>query len=325
MLRTVLKYVLIGMVLLVIIGWLWSGGWRGVTSFVRTIPNPLDILFGTSTSTYEVRLPWAIGVPQGPDIELYLNEGAASYDAGTPEEQLAELESAYKTLQEEVAKQARSPHAGKVKLYRASATESSASDEHVVLEAHSGVSLQGWSLASMVSGVRVMLPYATPLYRQNSVNTAYPVVMEPGTTAIVATGFSPAGVSLRENRCMGYLSSSLNFSPRIEHSCPSPSDGMALTDQNLQRYGGECIDYVRTMPQCTTPSTIPASLSAACRIYVANTFTYNGCIDAHRAQSGFESDTWRLYIGSAGEIWRNEHDAIRLLDERGLTVDAIIY
>jgi hypothetical protein len=176
----------------------------------------------------------------------------------------------------------------------------------------------------MLSGVRVMLPYATPLYRHSAANTAYPVVLESGATAVVTTGFSPAGVSFRENRCMGYLSS-MSFSPRIERSCPSPAESIALTDQNLQRYGGECIDYVRTLPQCTTPSTIPHSLSAACRIYVANTFSYNGCVDAYKNQSGFEEGTWRLFIGSAGEIWRNEHDAIRLLDERGLTVDAIIY
>ncbi len=323
MVRTVLKYVLIGMVVLIVVGWLWGGGWRGIVSFVRTIPNPIDILWGTSTSTYEVRLPWAIDIPHGPDIELYVDAGTG-YTATSPEERVAELEAAYKALQDEVAKKSRSPHAGKVALYRANATEPNVNDEYVVLEARGDVSLQGWSLASMVSGVRVMLPYATPLYRQGTVNTAYPVVLKAGTRAIVSTGFSPAGVSFRENRCSGYLSS-LNVNPRIEQSCPSPAESIALTDQNLQRYGGECIDYVRTLPQCTTPSTIPTSLSAACRIYVANTFSYNGCVDAHKTQGGFEEGAWRLYVGSAGEIWRNEHDAIRLLDERGLTVDAIIY
>jgi hypothetical protein len=106
MVRTVLKYVVLGMVLLLVVGWLWGGGWRGIVSFVRTIPNPIDILWGTSTSTYEVRLPWAIDVPHGPDIELYLREGAG-YSAASPEEQIVELESAYKALQGEVARQSR--------------------------------------------------------------------------------------------------------------------------------------------------------------------------------------------------------------------------
>ena len=100
---------------------------------------------------------------------------------------------------------------------------------------------------------------------------------------------------------------------------------MSLTDQNLQRYGGDCVDYIRALPQCTLPTTIPTSLEPACRIYIANTFSYNGCVQAHRYERDYSLETWRLYLGASRELWANNHDVIRLLDERGQLVASITY
>lgn len=329
MVRTILKYVAISMVVLVAIAWLWSGGYRSIVSFVRTLANPIDIIWGTSTSTYEVVLPWQIPIPQGADIELLMSEGAGYEQPMSAEDRLDDLRAQYDALSEEAAKQTRSPHFGKVSLSRSFASEADASREYVVISAHSvprgGISTQGWSLASMVSGVRVMLPMAASELREGALTNIQPVVLRSGESIIVTSGFSPTGASFRENRCMGYLSSAYNFDPPLSSTCPAPSETLALTDQNLQRYGGDCIDYVRSIPQCGRPTTIPISLPAACRIYIANTFSYNGCVDAQRTQADFGLDTWRLFIGSASELWGNGHDSIRLLDEYGRTIDAVIY
>lgn len=327
MVRTVLKYVAIGMVLLLVLAWLWAGGGAQIVRFVRTIPNPIDIIWGNSTSTYKIDLPWQVPIPQGPDIELLAAEGQEAYESTSGEERLQELQEQYASLKSESDKLGRSPYYGKVSLSRAQATESNAASEYVMLSAYgsSDVSLGGWSLMSMLTGNRVGIPLAASTYELGALNSVSPVVLEPGMSAIVATGFSPAGVSFRETRCTGYLAQLQSFDPPLANACPSPSETMSLTDQNLQRYGGDCIDYVRALPQCTFPTTIPTSLAAACRIYVANTFSYNGCVQAHRGTPGFRLDTWRLYIGSAYELWGNTHEVIRLLDESGRTVDSITY
>lgn len=327
MIRTVLWYVLIGMVLLLAGAWLWLGGASRVASFVKTIANPFDIIFGTSTSTYKVELPWQLPVPQGPDIEGLANEGEA-YENANAEDRLDEIQRQYNTLQSDVAKLGRSPYAGRVSLSRAAATEGAVSQEYLVLESYGGsgsVSLGGWSLISMLSGAIAPIPLAAPVYEHGVLNSVRAVSLEPGMSAVVMTGPSPAGVSFRETRCTGYLAQNQSFEPPLANACPSPAESMSLTDQNLQRYGGDCIDYVRSIPQCSYPTTIPVSLPAACRIYIANTFSYNGCVQTYRHQPDFALDTWRLYLGSSVELWGNTHDVIRLLDENGQTVDSITY
>lgn len=325
MIRTILLWVTVGMVLLIALAWLWSGGYRSIFNFIQKLSNPVDLVWGSGEGDYTVNLPWQVPIPHGADIELYLEDGGSGGAGDT----LDALQSEYDALNNEVARQARSPYYGYVSLSRGTATDNNPATEHLVLYANgigsNSVSLHGWSLMSMLSGVRVQIPLATPLYRHGVIQTVQPAILEPGTTAIIATGFSPVGVSFRENRCTGYLAQSLTFDPALANACPSPSESMSLTDQNLQRYGGDCIDYVRSIPQCTFPTSIPASLSTACRIYVANTFSYNGCIDAMRNQRDFNLDTWRMYISSPRELWLNTHDSIRLLDENGRTVDSITY
>lgn len=327
MVRTILKYVAIGMVFLIIAAWLWSGGYRAVIDFVRTVPNPIDIIWGNSTSTYQVKLPWQIDVPQGPDIELLLDDADGTYADMSAEEKLVELQGQYDALKAEADRQVRSQWYGQVGLSRASATESDPSSEYVVLDARgsSAMSLQGWTLASSLTGIRVMIPPAAPVYQQGVLNTIQPVVLNPGESAIVVSGASPIGFSFRETKCTGYLSQSISFDPPVANSCPSPAETMSLTDQNLQRYGGDCVDYIRALPQCTLPSTIPTSLEPACRIYIANTFSYNGCVQAHRYERDYSLETWRLYLGASRELWANNHDVIRLLDERGQLVASITY
>lgn len=324
MLRTVIKWVLIGMLVLLAALWLYSGGFTQIVRFVRTIPNPIDIIWGNSTSTYEVLLPWQIDVPHGADIDALVEQGnsyAGSSDDAL-QQQLARDEEAKRAA--EAAQ--RSPHYGKVSLSIASAREGVQS-EHIVLSARTstGVQISGWSIQSSLTGARATIPLGSPLYAHGALNGVRAVVLESGMSAIIATRVSPVGVSFLENRCTGYLAQVQDFEPPLANSCPSPAESMPLNEENLVRYGGDCIDHVRTIPHCTSQTHAPASLSKACHSFIANTFTYNGCAQAHRNESSFLLDTWRLYLGQSKELWRNDHDAIRVYDEYGRLVASVTY
>lgn len=329
MLWSVLKYVAVAIALLLIILWLWAGGASAIVRFVKTIPNPIDIIWGNSTSTYQVLLPWQIPIPQGPDISGLVEN--AGDDTSAHQDQLNNLQEQYNQLSQEAQKRqvsgVTSPYANAISLSASAASESNPSDEFLIIESRGGgaVSLTNWSLMSMLSGVRVFLPAAAAPYIQGAVNGTRPVSLTPGGTVIVTTGASPLGVSFQENKCTGYLSQHQSYEPSLQNACPSAPDLMPLTEQNLKTYGEQCVDYVRSIPQCTFPSEVPASLSSACKSFIINNLSYNGCINAYQGQSDFAFDTWHLYLGYGKELWNNRHDVIRLLDEAGRTVDSVTY
>lgn len=309
--------------------WLYAGGYREIVSFVRTIPNPVDIIWGTSTSTYRIKLPWEVAIPQGPDISGY----ATDEDGRDPSEQLADLEDQYKELEAKSKKLriygAPSSYAGRVVLSAGNATESDYGKEYIELSADSGnssaVDLAGWSLQSMVSGIRVSIPPAALPFILGTVNSMNTVLLAPGEAVIVTSGPSPVGASFRENICTGYLSQLQDFDPPLANACPPDSKLAPMTPENLKRYGSECFDYIQNLPQCNFPQRMPAELSSACRAFVTNVFSHNGCVNAFRTTSTFALDTWRLFVGSRSALWSDSHDIIRLLDADGRTVDVLSY
>src|SRR3989344_2077555 len=108
-----------------------------------------------------------------------------------------------------------------VTLSQAAATESATAHEYLELDAREGisaVSLTGWSLQSMVSGVRIPIPGAATPFIIGIVNQLPPVVLAPGQTALVVTGASPVGVSFRENRCTGFLEQVQSFDPALANA-----------------------------------------------------------------------------------------------------------
>ncbi|MEK7093142.1 MAG: hypothetical protein AAB927_01520 [Patescibacteria group bacterium] len=322
MIRTVVKWVLISAVILLILLWLWAGGFTSVRNFVRTIPNPLDIIWGNATSTYQINLPWQQAIPQGPDISGLTDAGDAQLDQ-TPDEQSGTTGATAQT-----SYGVPSPYRGMVTLSQANATESGTAHEYIGLDAREGISavpLTGWSLQSMVSGVRVPIPGAAAPFIIGVVNQLSPVVLSPGHSALVVTGPSPVGVSFRENRCTGFLEQVQSFEPSLANACPASSELAPLTAENLHQYGSDCMDFARSLPQCSFPTNLPSSLTPGCRAYLVNTFTYSNCVDIERSRSSFELDTWRIYLSSASELWDNQHDIIRLLDAQGRTVAAISY
>ena len=321
MIRTVVRWVLIAAVVVLILWWLWVGGFSAVANFIRTIPNPIDIIWGNATSSYAVNLPWQSAIPQGPDISGLTDTGDAQLDqtSDTAQQSGNVTQINYGTP---------SPYRGMITLSQANATESGTAHEYVELDAREGISpisLTGWSLQSMVSAVRVPIPGAAAPFISGVVNQLSPVVLSPGQVALVVTGPSPVGVSFRENRCTGFLEQVQSFDPALSNACPASSELAPLTPENLHQYGSDCMDYARSLPQCSFPTNPPSWLTPGCRAFVLNTFTYSTCVDRERSLPSFELDTWRIYLASASELWDNQHDIIRLLDAQGRTVDVVSY
>lgn len=329
MIKRVLITVGVVMVITLIALWLWLGGAARIAQFVRSMSNPIDILLGTAKGTYEIHLPGELSAPQGADISQFTD----GYDSSSPESDLDTLEDRYESIKKQADELKNygepSPYRGRVKLSKGDAEASAPGDEYVVLDASawnsSPVSLANWSLQSMLTGVRVLIPQAATPLVHGAVNTVHTVSLAPGETAFITTGPSPAGVSFRENKCTGYLEQLQDYEPTLTNACPNPSDAMRLTAGNIHQYGEDCVDFVASLPQCQFPERVPTSLSPSCRIMLANTFSYNGCVATYRNERDFDLDTWRLYLALGTEQWRNRHDIIRLLDAEGKTVDAVSY
>lgn len=326
----ILLYLVIAMLLSLTALWIWSGG----IAAISRVAGEAKASGGAFTILDSFRLPWQ---------DELLDQYGAGFDTPTSspespqaqatEEDLSTLESEYERLQSaaersEVFGQP-SPYRGSVYLRITAATAGNPSDEYVTLEAAQGeqspVSLRGWSLTSLLTGVRVYLPDAASPFIGGVINNVDIVALGAGERALVSSGHSPVGVSFRENVCTGYLSQLQTFRPPLANACPRADEVVPLSAGSLQRHGAECVDYIHRIPSCTFAMNVPADLPPNCKAFIANTFSHNGCVNASRSLPRFTLDTWRLYLGSSVELWKNNHDVIRLLDERGLTVDAIVY
>ena len=202
--------------------------------------------------------------------------------------------------------------------------------EHIeaeaALENTAPIGIAGWSLQSAYTGVRPYIQQGASPFLMGTVNNLSPIQLAPGQSALVNSGVSPVGVSFRENICTGYLGQLQSFTPPLPSSCPSPSSQLPLTPDNLKSYGEICFDYLQTIPLCEAPlNNIPSNLPSSCQYFVAEALSYNGCVARNRSRASFAGDSWRIYLNSNAELWRNSHDIIRLLDADGRTVDVLTY
>ncbi|OGG58670.1 hypothetical protein A2853_02810 [Candidatus Kaiserbacteria bacterium RIFCSPHIGHO2_01_FULL_55_17] len=331
-----IKKILIGFaiatVVILFLLWLATGGFREVAGIARGITSPLTADFWSGLSLSQLRLPWQPEPVRGPDISGG-NPAGEGGETQTTEEELASAQKEYddmmKKLQDAQTFGEPSPFRGQVTLAQGGAVESSPSAEHVILEAawnnSAPVSISGWSVQSALTGIRSYFPRGADPFVMGAVNTQTDIYLAPGGSASVTSGPSPVGTSLRENLCTGYLSTLQTFVPSLSRNCPAPSDSLPLTAENLRTYGDACLDFVETLPPCTFPSETPPNISSACRIFLMNNISYNGCVQNYRHTSGFTRDSWRIYLNAYGELWRNSHDIIRLLDSEGRTVDVVSY
>lgn len=332
MFRQVLIWLLVFIIIAALILWVIGGGPRSAVeniSSISFVPKAKD--------EAGFKLPWqpaelfpTIDIS---DALLVGDDSPASLAAAQAE--LLTLQDEYDRLTKETASVRMfgtpSPYAGHITLtdrigaVRATETHAEILELSADYQNTAPVSLAGWSLESALSGTRVYIPQAASVFLMGAANTLGPVSLEPGTIALLTSGPSPVGVSFRENTCSGYLNQFQTFEPPIYELCPSPSSVLPLTEENLMRYGDGCFDVLNTIPVCRFPSDLPHTAWPSCRTHLSNVLSYNGCVSSERTQASFSGKTWRLFLGAQSELWRNTHDAIRLLDAEGKTVDVFVY
>ena len=325
MIKRVLIISLVVFIIALIIFWFITGGWAAAARTARSLGNPLELIFGTSTSGSFIKLPWQPPeLVRGPDIADYADEADARILASGDEDQFANTPPAPRGGFGDA-----SVYAGKVFIKESNATESGVSLEFIQLTASDNnsqpVPVMNWTLQSAVSGARAIIPAAAPFFVLGVVNPVQSVYLEPGASIFITTGASPVGTSFRENICSGYLSELHTFTPELANECPTPPEMLPMNADNLRTYGSSCFDYLDTLTQCHFPATLPGELSSACRSFISNTMSYNGCINASRDRVPFALPAFRTYLGLRAELWSNSHDVIRLIDEQGRTVDVLTY
>lgn len=320
-------FVVIGLLIL----WILNGGIGRVYNGVKNFT-----FFATSTESMGAgfTLPWQPDglLPRITEKDLFPSGG---YEMpGTPEAELSALQDEYERIAEEAGTVANvgnpSPSYGKIIISRSysSPRENDVSSEYVALEAvfsnTAPVSLAGWSLRSAVTGAYAPISGAANLFWMGAVNTLDPVSLSPGHTAMISTTVSPVGTSFRENKCTGYLEQFQSFAPSLSLHCPTPSDEVQLSTENLQQLGSDCLSALSYIPTCEFPKDIP-NVTPQCRAHLQTILSYNGCVGRHSSDSDFSENTWRLFAGSPRELWGNTHDAIQLLDAEGRVVDVYVY
>lgn len=302
--------------------WVMSGGLSRAIAYAKTINNPLELFMGSDSGGQPFKLPGQPDLTAGPDMS-YIAENTyenAIYDTnlGGADTSLSSDPQTYGNP---------SPSHTEARLAFGDSSQD-AHAQYLVIETSSAnavpLSLSGWSLQSVVSGTRTALPSATDLFRQGTVNTVRNTSLAPGDVAIVATGFSPVGVSFRENRCSGYLDQFQRFAPSLQTRCPSATETIPDTPENHAAYGDSCFAYMGSLRPCQFPAQTSAGVSPSCTAALQNALSYNACVDMHQHEAGFAGNTWRLFLGSPTALWR-AHDTIRLLDEKGQVVDTLTY
>lgn len=328
MIRRILGWLLVVFVLTLIVLWLIGGGGSAVARTARAFINPINFLTDGDISGAFIRLPWQIDTPIGADLSALGSSYGGDDNVQTPEEYAARYQELSARAAEAQSFGNPSAYVDRVSLYAGATNERDPAREYVEISVHgdSPVDITNWSLQSAVSGQRLFISQAASPLVLGTVNLTEPVYLAPGSSAIIVSGPSPVGVSFRENKCSGYLNELQEFTPALSNECPRATDILIETPDNLRIYGARCFDYVETVPQCHFPGVLlPASLSAPCRTFAANTLSYNGCVQGNRYAPSFQGSSWRAYLNSRVELWDNAHDIIRLLDSEGHTVDTLTY
>jgi hypothetical protein len=139
------------------------------------------------------------------------------------------------------------------------------------------------------------------------------------------TGDSPIGVSFRENMCVGYFSQRQTFHPSLWSSCPSGLTEFEQYYEGNRLEDDQCYSYVQSLPLCTAVTDTPSDLSYDCENLIDDYLDYRGCVDAHRFETRFYTNRYRIFLERGSELWKPSREAIRLLDANGKTVDLYSY
>ncbi|QQR82218.1 hypothetical protein IPJ70_02965 [Candidatus Campbellbacteria bacterium] len=258
----------------------------------------------------------------------------AEYKQGELDRIAQELLSISQATQKALDEKNRSPYYGMVNLEYGNTYTDSSREEYVVVAASSNnpapIVISGWKLESIISGTRVSIPQGVAL-----LEGAYPqrheqnVFLAPGERAIINSRYAVGiNTGFLENKCTGYIDPRYTISPPLTRSCPS------LKNENLSTFGitpsafhntdayDTCMDGIESARSCERGS-YASTTPSICKAFIKKYSTYDGCLELHKTDSDFFGDTWRLFLGSNKDVWRNEREAIALIDDSGKVVDIL--
>lgn len=195
--------------------------------------------------------------------------------------------------------------------------------------------ISGWKLVRVSNDTVVTIPQGQETYSPTSTATA-PIVLHPDDMAIINSGESPLNESFKENECMGYYTKGEQFNPGLSQSCPDPNaDFIAHYPTNSYK-DDTCYNLLKNTYSCNIPAET-GSLSSICYNFIDTYLNYPGCVASHRTDQNFSGNTWRIYLNRTvivghqtdyryyGPVWKQTHDAIKLEDQNGKTVDLYEY
>ncbi|NBV76923.1 hypothetical protein EBR66_02060 [bacterium] len=216
MIRKILWWMLWGVLILFGVVWLVGGGITQVrgkaADWKRIFGTPLPAasttndgspggiigMFSNPEAGTWFQLPWQPQLPSGPIATT--SDDIITETSPTLEEQLSEEVKTFGAPTRRVARIMQVIPSDNTKR------------EYVMLQAVEPVSLSGWSLQSVSTGARYVLPRATNELRFGTVNQPAPIALEPSGTVMVVTGVAPFGISYRTNDCTDTLSPALGYS-----------------------------------------------------------------------------------------------------------------
>lgn len=252
----------------------------------------------------------------------------------------SESEQKTATLGQEVSQTPVDPNASTLKgklTIVAHSQGSSADQEYVLIQAspenEKPVIITGLTIGSATSHTKQSIPKGWILPFLGATGAGDLVSLAPGERAYIISGHSPLALSTGQgnatsfqlNKCTGFLAQGTNYYPSLPRECPAPSEEPLPGDGYELSYA--CIDYLRSIPRCTVPGTIPLSLSAdtTCDVYTSTKINYGQCITNHKNDSDFYKGEWRLYLGRSKPLWQSSRESIELRDMIGKLIDVRAY
>ena len=195
----------------------------------------------------------------------------------------------------------------------------------VAQNASAPINITKWVLESEATYNAEIIPKGTNVPTSGVVNATQDIILQPGERAIINSGESPVGASFRENKCTGYFNTFQKFSPSLPQNCPLASKELSSSYGVPYIHDPDCIDYANSLSRCQIPLAKAVNLNDTCQSFLIKYLNYNGCVAAHKNDSDFNGNTWRIYLGRTTPMWRTKHEVVKLLDERGKTVAMFSY
>ncbi len=168
----------------------------------------------------------------------------------------------------------------------------------------------------------ITIPSVVDVLILGTTYTKKPAELTTGDRLLITSGRSPVGTSFRVNICSGYLGQFQTYTPELRKDCPLPSQEFARSGIRDEA----CREFVDVLPRCSTfEGVFPKNISETCKAFVAEKLSYNGCVFAHKNDTNFLTNEWRIYLGQTKELWSNTGNSIRLVDTKENTVSTLSY